>query len=263
MEKIVKHNARDCPLILVAPSTERKGAEFADCSISLSNRYTDAVIAGGGLPQVFPASTSPEVISEAVRRCDGVMLTGGDDIDPKLYAADLPKSLAKTVGPLDLERDQWERAVIQEVFQQRKPLFGICRGHQMLNVALGGTLLVDIPTQVPNALQHSQMDRKNQPVHEVKVNAGSLLARITGRRTCEVNSTHHQAIGVLAPQLQAVAHSPDGIIEAAELKDADQLPFLLTVQFHPERLLDRYAMFLKLFSSFVVACGRQRQASSL
>lgn len=246
------------PVILITPSTERKGAEFADFSISLSNRYTDAVIAGGGLPQVFPASTSPQVISEAVRRCDGVLLTGGDDIDPKLYAKDLPESLAKTVGPLEPERDCWERGVIQEVFQQRKPLFGICRGHQMLNVVLGGTLLVDIPSQVPNALNHRQMDRKSDPVHNVHVRADSLLARITGQTAFDVNSTHHQAIGALAPKLQAVAQSADGIIEAAELKDATELPFLLTVQFHPERLLDRYALFLKLFKSFVVACARRQ-----
>ncbi len=247
-----------CPAILITPSTERKGAEFADCSISLSNRYTDAVIAGGGLPQIFPASTSQMVISEAVRRCDGVLLTGGDDIDPKLYAKDLPESLAKTVGPLEPDRDSWERGVIEEVFQQHKPLFGICRGHQMLNVVLGGTLLVDIPTQVPNALNHRQMERKSEPVHEVNVRAGSLLARITGQTVFDVNSTHHQAIGALAPPLQAVAHSADGIIEAAELKDAAGLPFLLTVQFHPERLLDRHALFLKLFQSFIVACARRQ-----
>src|SRR5580658_3778837 len=101
------------PVILIAPSTARKGEEFSDCSISLSNRYTDAVIAGGGLPQVFPATTAPEVICEAVRRCDGVILTGGDDIDPKLYAKDLPETLAKTVGPIEPERDQWERTMIE------------------------------------------------------------------------------------------------------------------------------------------------------
>jgi putative glutamine amidotransferase len=264
MKPIVTHNhTTDRPVILVTPSTERKGAEFADWSISLSNRYTDAVIAGGGLPQVFPASTAAEVISESVRRCDGVILTGGDDIDPKLYAKDLPEGLAKTVGPLEPERDVWEGGLIREVFQQRKPLFGICRGHQMLNVVLGGTLLVDIATQVPNALNHRRMDRKSEPVHPVNVSAGSLLAQIAGQTTFDVNSTHHQAIGVVAPPLQAVAHSPDGIIEALELKDAGQLPFLLTVQFHPERLLDRYGLFLKLFSSFVVACARGRQGPLL
>jgi putative glutamine amidotransferase len=250
------------PLILVAPSTERKGAEFADASISLSNRYTDAVIAGGGLPQIFPASADAAIISESVRRCDGVILTGGDDIDPQLYAREpLPENLAKTLGPIEPERDKWEWQVIQEVFQQRKPLLGICRGHQMLNVVLGGTLLVDIPTQVPNALNHGRMDRKNEPVHDVHASPDSLLGRITGTTTFAVNSTHHQAVGTVAPSLRAVAHSSDGVIEALELQDAGQLPFLLTVQFHPERLLDRYALFLKLFTSFIVACAQRRQES--
>ena len=130
--------------------------------VSLSNRYTDAVMAGGGLPQIFPATRSRAVIAEAVRRCDGVLMTGGDDIDPKLYARNLPEGLAKTVGPRMPERDAWEKQLIEEVFAQRKPLFGICRGHQMLNVALGGTLVVDIASQVPNALNHSHMDRKNR-----------------------------------------------------------------------------------------------------
>jgi putative glutamine amidotransferase len=246
------------PLILVTPSTERKGAEFADCSISLSNRYTDAVIAGGGLPQVFPATTSALLIREAVRRSDGILLTGGDDIDPKLYAPDLPEELAKTVGPLEPERDKWEQILIHEVFEQRKPLFGICRGHQMLNVALGGTLMVDIPSQAPDSLNHKQMDKKCEPVHSVNVEEDSLLAKVAGQTSFDVNSTHHQAIGRIAPKLKAVAHSSDGIIEAAELKDSANLPFLLTVQFHPERLLDRNAVFLKLFSSFVAACARQR-----
>jgi putative glutamine amidotransferase len=250
---------RRSPVILIMPSTERKGAEFADASISVSNRYADAVIGGGGLPQIFPATTSRAVIAEAVQRCDGVLLTGGDDIDPKLYAKDLPEELAKTVGPLEPERDAWEKDLIAEVFAQRKPLFGICRGHQMLNVALGGTLVVDIPTQVPNALNHRQMDRKTEQVHDVKVVPDSLLARLAGQESFGVNSTHHQAVGKLAPQLRAVAQSPDGVIEALELKDAGQGPFLLTVQFHPERLVDKSAVFGQIFSGFVRACARWRE----
>jgi putative glutamine amidotransferase len=247
------------PLILVAPATERAGAEFADRSVSLSNRYTDALIAAGGLPQILPATTRREVIAEAVRRCDGVLLTGGDDIDPKLYARKLSGRLAKTTGSHDAPRDLWESVLIREVFQQRKPMFGICRGHQMLNVALGGTLLVDIATQVPNALNHNQMANKTKPVHDTSVTPDSLLARITGARTLRVNSTHHQAIGRLAGPLRAVARSQDGIIEAAELQDPGRLPFLLTVQFHPERMLDGQGTFLRLFRGFVRACARQNK----
>ena len=247
------------PVILITPSTARKGEEFSDASISLSNCYTDAVIAAGGLPQIFPATTVRWVLAEAVQRCDGVLMTGGDDIDPKLYAKDLASDLAKTVGPLEPDRDIWEKNLIDDVFEQQKPFFGICRGHQMLNIALGGTLLVDIATQVPGALNHRRMDRKAEPVHEVKLAPDSLLARITGRQTLEVNSTHHQAVGQVAAPLRAVAESADGVIEAVELKDPERLPFLLSVQFHPERLIDSDPLFLQLFSSFVAACQRQRQ----
>jgi len=233
--------------------------EFADLSISVSNRYTDALIAGGGLPQIFPSTTSRAIIAEAVHRCDGVLLTGGEDVDPKLYAKDLPDKLAKTVGPLEPERDIWERELIAEVFAQRKPLFGICRGHQMLNVALGGTLIVDIATQLPNALNHRQMDRKSEQVHDVKVVPDTLLAGLAGQESFGVNSTHHQAIGELAPQLRVVAQSADGVIEAVELKDAGQEPFLLTVQFHPERLIDRSPVFPQLFNGFIKACARWRE----
>ena len=241
------------PTILVAPSTEREGAEFADWSLSLSNRYTDAVIAAGGLPVILPATARRAMIAEAVRRCDGVLLTGGDDIDPKCYAPDLPAALAKTTGRHDAKRDVWEKILIEQVFRQRKPLLGICRGQQMLNVALGGTLLVDIPSQVPNALNHNQMARKTEPVHTITVAAGSLLAGIAGGAVVGVNSTHHQAVGRVAGPLRAVARSADGVIEALEWKEPGGLPFMLTVQFHPERMLDKGALFPRLFRRFVRA----------
>ncbi len=216
---------KQSPVILVTPSTQAKGAEFADSSISLSNRYTDAVIAAGGLPQIFPATSSRALIAEAVQRCDGVLMTGGDDIDPKLYAPNLPDALAKTLGPLEPERDLWETELIAELFAQRKPLFGICRGHQMLNVALGGTLVVDIATQLPNTLNHRCMDRRAEQVHDVQVVPDSLLARLAGQQSFGVNSTHHQAIGQVAPKLRVVAQSQDGVIEALELKEPVRVRF--------------------------------------
>jgi putative glutamine amidotransferase len=246
------------PAILVTPCTQAKGEEMEDYSISLSNRYTDAVIAAGGLPLVFPATTSPEVIAEMVRRADGVLLTGGEDVDTKLYGKDMPPEILQKAGPPEPERDLWEQTLIAEILAQRKPLFGICRGHQMLNVALGGTLIVDIPTQVPNALNHRRPDKRSDPVHSVKVEEGSLLAEMVGPRL-EVNSTHHQAIGRMAEGLRAVARSEDGIIEAAELHDPTRLPYCLTVQFHPERLVDKGREYLLLFERFVAACGATRR----
>jgi len=250
------------PVILIAPSTALKGEEFADASISLSNRYADAVIAAGGLPLIFPATTDRSVGLESVQRCDGVLLTGGDDIDPRLYARELPEELAKTLGPLEPDRDRWEAGLIAEVFEQHKALFAICRGHQMLNVALGGTLVVDIATQVPGALKHQRSDRKMEPVHEIQIAPDSLLARVTGKQALGVNSTHHQAIGTVAGALRVVAQSPDGVIEAVELKEPGRLPFLLSVQFHPERLIDSHEAFMLLFTNFIAAC-KPRPGSNL
>lgn len=139
------------PLILVTPSTERKGVEFYDTSSSLSFRYEYAVLQGGGIPVIVPLTSERAVLSEAVRRADGVLLTGGDDINPDLYAKDVPAAVRKTVAmPPDVKgRDLRELILIDEIFQQHKPLLAICRGFQMLNIAFGRQLIVDIPSQLP------------------------------------------------------------------------------------------------------------------
>jgi putative glutamine amidotransferase len=146
--------------------------------------------------------------------------------------------------------------VIDEVFQQRKPLLAICRGHQIMNVALGGTLVMDIPSQRPNALNHGRTDLSHQVVHQVRLTTGSLLAKITGRRTLGVNSTHHQAVGRIAPPLKATAASEDGIVEGMELKPKlnGLLPFFLSVQFHPERLAARHSEHRAILEAFARAC---------
>ena len=242
------------PLILVSPSTQRQGVEFSDASISLSNRYAQAVIEAGGVPVILPCTDSKELVAEYIRRTDGVMLTGGEDVQPKIYSPRLPENLAKTIGPIEPERDVLELLIIDEVFRQHKPLLAICRGHQILNIALGGDLIVDIPTQIPAAINHRRTNRKCDKVHEVALTPGSLLAKITGERTLGVNSTHHQAVGRVAKPLRVTAKSPDGIVEAMELKNPGLLPYLLAVQFHPERLTDRYKEFLQIFKSFVGSC---------
>jgi putative glutamine amidotransferase len=252
---------KSAPTILVVPCTERRGKEMEDASISLSNRYCQAVVDAGGLPWVMPCVKSRLAIVEAVRRCDGVMLTGGDDVAPEFYGAKLRPGLRKRLGPVDPDRDWLDLAVIREVFKQRKPLLAICRGAQILNVALGGTLIVDIPTQHPEALPHNRMDRKSQVVHEVSLTPGSLLAKIAGRSRLGVNSTHHQAVGRVARPLRVVATSADGIIEGLELDPASspRLFFLVAVQFHPERLYDRMPVWRALFRRFVIASLDRRR----
>lgn len=246
------------PLILIIPSTASRGSEFADTSCSLSDRYPRAIIASGGTPWILPCLPDEGVVVEAVGRCDGVMLTGGDDVQPGLYAKTLSARLKRTVSAPDPPRDLLELLVIHEVFRRRKPLLAICRGEQMLNVALGGTLIVDLPSQLKKSdINHNRTDRKDKVVHKVALTPDSILTKIAGKRTLGVNSTHHQAVGRVAPTLQATAVSADGVVEALELKqqDAGRLPFLLAVQFHPERLFDKHREFRDLFRAFIGACG--------
>jgi putative glutamine amidotransferase len=190
-----------------------------------------------------------------------VLLTGGDDIEPNLYSHRMPQSLRATVSitPDGGARDLREILLLDEVFRQRKPLLAICRGHQLLNVALGGTLIADIPSQRPGSLDHRRTDKRNQTVHEVRLTPDSLLAKITTTQTLRVNSTHHQAVGQVAPALQVCGRAPDGVVEALELKPGvAALPFLVSVQFHPERLGDRYPAHATIFTAFTRACALSR-----
>jgi putative glutamine amidotransferase len=244
------------PLILVSPSTEARGSEFADASVSLSNRYPAAVLAAGGVPVIIPCITDKAAIAEAIARCDGVLLTGGDDMHWDFYEPDLPENIRKTVSLVVPERDLLELEMINQIFRMKKPLLAICRGHQVLNVALGGTLISDIPLQVPGALKHQRSDATRNLVHRVDVKPGSILAKYADGKSMSVNSSHHQAVGRVAEPLLVTGTSPDGVIEALELKPerSGWLPYLLAVQFHPERLFDRYGNFLEMFRGFIQAC---------
>jgi putative glutamine amidotransferase len=252
------------PLILVSPNVESKGDEFGDLSTSLSETYQIALFAAGAIPVGLPATVERDAIARCVERCDGVLLTGGEDVDPKLHFPNAPEALLKTVTltPDGGARDLRELLLVDEVFRQNKPLLAICRGHQVLNVALGGNLILDIPSECPQAIDHRRHDRKSDIVHEVRLTPDSLLAKITSGKKLGVNSTHHQAVGAVAEALTVVAQSRDGVVEGMELKKSSdkRLPFLLSVQFHPERLADRYAEHRAIFSAFSAACalhGRQ------
>ena len=263
MPKRRKANLKQAPLILISPETELKGEEFADISISLSEAYQKAVIAAGGLPLALPCVADAATLAECVRRADGVLLTGGNDLNPQLYAGRLPRALMKTVGAATRERDLRELILVDEIFRQRKPVFGICRGHQILNVALGGTLVVDIAQQVAGAMDHKRFDLKGEVVHRARLTAGSMLAKIAGKQRLGVNSTHHQAVGRVASALQVTAATDDGIVEALELKRENEglLPYFMTVQFHPERLASRHPEHQALFNSFVRACIANRSSN--
>jgi putative glutamine amidotransferase len=241
------------PLILVTPCQQAAGTEFADASISLSNRYTQALNDAGGMPLVLPVTATRDQIAELVRHAEGVLLTGGEDIELKHYAPDTLPELAAKLGEVEPERDVLELALVDEVFRQRKPLLCICRGHQMLNVALGGTLIVDIPLQLPGALTHKQVERKFELVHDVSLASDSQIAALLSAVKVGTNSTHHQAVARVADALRVTGTTSDGVVETMELKDKSLLPFLQSVQFHPERLYDRYPHFAELFRAFIRA----------
>lgn len=248
------------PLILISGSTDDRGSEFADYSLGLSMNYPLAVLAAGGQPWLLPCVPDRAFVAGAVRRCDGVLLTGGDDVDPGRYARRLPPAVARTVHRAHAARDEFEVLLIEESRRQRKPLLGICRGHQLLNVALGGTLHADINLELPKSMKHNRTDRKDRVVHGIRCAAGSRLRRIAGGEWMGVNSSHHQAVARVAKVLRVTAVSKDGIVEGLELApEAHGLwPYLLAVQFHPERLFRRHAEHLELFRSFVRACARPR-----
>ncbi|HTI70995.1 MAG TPA: gamma-glutamyl-gamma-aminobutyrate hydrolase family protein [Candidatus Limnocylindria bacterium] len=248
------------PLILVTPSTETDGIELSDHSISVATRYLQALIDAGALPLVLPVTDDTTVIADAVTQADGILLTGGDDIDPHLHWPEVPEELLATCECAEPIRDRCELAVIREVLLQKKPLMAICRGHQLFNVALGGNLYVDLPTQRPGSVKHPQLDRRFERVHEASILPDTQLARVMGLERVEINSTHHQAINRLADPLRVSLVAPDGVTEGTELKPeySALLPWFASVQYHPERLYQRWPEHHRLFQAFVEACAQLR-----
>lgn len=217
---------------------------------SVGVTYTRAVHEVGGTPIIVPPLTRADDWPVILERLDGLLLSGGEDINPAHYGQDS----APWTGRVDAERDHSELGLVRAWIALGKPLFAICRGHQLLNVALGGVLLQDIASQVPNALDHAYtparpMDRE---VHPVELTPQSGLARILKGVQFQVNSAHHQAVAVAGDDLNIVARAPDGVVEALELSGH---AFCISVQWHPEAMLKRSETMRPLFSAFVQAAG--------
>ena len=181
---------------------------------------------------------------------DGLLLSGGSDLDPCYYGEEAVPELGATVP----ERDGFEMNLVEHALRSGMPIFGICRGMQVLNVALGGTLYQDLPSQMDHSvlLGHRQETPKWQPTHEVDVDAGSQVAGIMGTGELKVNSYHHQAVKDLASNLVSVAHAPDGVVEAVEWGDLTQR-WLVGVQWHAEAMRDAAPQHRKLFEAHVSA----------
>ena len=167
---------------------------------------------------------------EGVDSADGLLLTGGGDVDPSYYGV---KDLLGRSKEVNASRDEFEFYAIERALDLNIPIFGICRGMQVMNVYLGGSLILDLPSA---GYDDHARERKDQPHHQVNVDRQSLLRGVVGQDVLDVNSTHHQALERVGNGLMASAVSMDGVIEAAEWIMKDRMPFLMLVQWHPERM---------------------------
>ena len=217
----------------------------------LRKTYTDAIVAAGGVPLIIPVIDDPEVLRALYDRVDGILISGGGDIDPGKYGeAALPG-----LGPIDPARDAIELPLARWAVEDGKPLLGICRGSQVINVALGGSLYQDIPSQIHTSLVHdSSFTRQDWSymAHDLRLDPDSKLARVFGTTSFYTNSLHHQSLKAIAPGLRAVGWAPDGVVEAIE---GDNGHFLIGVQCHPEALQGGADVrWQVLFRQFVESC---------
>lgn len=213
--------------------------------------YLRSVIAGGGMPVLLSPDMDGEMLSACISRLDGLLLAGGNDIDPAVFH-ELPLQGLGEVNPL---RDLFEVALLREAIRCRMPVLGICRGVQVMNAALGGTLWQDLPSQYVagdgvRLILHRQTAPDRYPSHPVSIIRDSKLGEVVCTDELRVNSFHHQAIRRPAPGLRITAFAPDGIVEAVE---HTSLPFFLGVQWHPERYINTEPAALALFSALANA----------
>lgn len=222
--------------------------------LHLNAAYVRAVEAAGGVPVLLAPYLTAHARAALWPRLDALVLTGGGDVDPARFG-EAPHPRLADVSP---ERDALEYELIDRALADRTPVFGICRGLQVLNVALGGSLWQDVPER-GGPVVHTQQAPRAQPTHAVKIlGEGTRLGAIVGTAELDVNSFHHQAIKRLGHGLRETAWAADGVIEAIETEDADER-FLLAVQWHPEDLVEHDAAARALFAA-VVHAARERTA---
>ncbi|MEW5987978.1 MAG: gamma-glutamyl-gamma-aminobutyrate hydrolase family protein [Chloroflexota bacterium] len=216
----------------------------------LMPRYIEAIVAAGGLPLLIPLGLEEGELADVFERVDGLLFPGGGDVEPEHYRG----QLHPTMWGMDGDRDRVEFYLARLAMQHEKPLLAICRGIQMFNVALGGTLWQDVPSQLAGAIRHNYFEThpRSYLAHEVSLQPGSLTAAHLGQTTTWVNSLHHQGVRDLAPILRGVGTAPDGLIEAVE---APTHRFALGVQWHPEWLYDGDKAMFSLFRGLVEAAS--------
>ena len=222
---------------------------------TISCNYVRAVVEAGGLPLLIPIVNQPQDIKHYIDLIDGLLLSGGQDISPEFYN----ENPIEDLGEIDPDRDNWELKLFKEAYRQKLPVLGICRGMQLINVGLSGTLYQDIYSQLNDSLQHTSKKDETCAYHKILIEAGSKLEEILCcLDSLYVNSYHHQAIKKLADKLKVVANSDEGVIEAIEAEDSDQR-FLVGVQWHPEDLAGvddnglTHNCFQQLFKALITA----------
>ena len=208
--------------------------------------YMKGIQTAGGLPVMLPLEAAPEDLSDLSRHLDGFLFTGGQDVSPDMYHEEMQPFCGETCP----ERDRLERLLFAQALKEHKPVLGICRGIQLINVLMGGTLYQDLPRQHPSCIEHHGQPPYDRPVHSIHIEKGTPLYRLCGDEM-RVNSYHHQAIRTLAPGLRKMAEAEDGIIEAVYCPDA---AFLWGVQFHPEFSWQTDNQCQLIFDEFVRNC---------
>lgn len=234
----------------------------ADLPLSwvMNHRYFTALAGVGGAPFMVPLLRDESALRPLFDQADGVFLAGGVDMDPASYGADR----AEACGRTDRPRDDVELLFARWALEAGKPLLGVCRGMQVLNVVAGGTLHQDCATDLPDAIKHDYFPTAGHPrdylAHDVEIVPGSRLRGIYGAATVRVNSMHHQGVREIGEGLVVSATAPDGLIEALEVSGRS---FQVAVQWHPEVLIDRDAPTRRLFQAFVEAAAEHRRARML
>jgi putative glutamine amidotransferase len=230
------------PVIAITPEAitirSRMDGRGSFCGVS----YSEAVELGGGMPLIVPLTRDPRVLDHFLATCDGWLLTGGGDVAAKFYAPRMSKESRKRISGADEVRVEMEIYVLRKLRERDQPVFGICRGIQVMNVAFGGTLLPHLAghrNPQPDALAHKIEWTKRGKLHQAMEGFD------------RVNTSHHQAVDRVARGFEVVARAPDGTVEAMEKPGAR---FCCGVQFHPERLVKKAPQFQKLFREFVKAC---------
>ena len=218
-------------------------------AFTLPAEYVDSIRRAGGIPILVPPGENQ--LDKLLSHLDGLILSGGGDVDPTLYGGQ-PHQTVYNVSP---ERDNSEAAIVSKIVESGMPMLCICRGLQVLNVALGGTLIEHIPDVVGEEVPHRALPR-NPVMHPVQVQSDSKLGRVLQSEQVETASWHHQALDRVAPGLEVVATAPDGILEALEMPHH---PWLVAVQWHPELTAADDPVQQRLFDTLVEVARRKSQ----